>query len=290
MTADETRTAVIATARSLDSQLKYSNAWVGATLAQLKARGAGDCSDFTQACFGEHGYTLSGMSYDQASDGVEIASWKGAKGGANSAFIAIQPRLKPADLICMAIDSSRPGTISHVEIWIGDGISIGHGGPGYGPTEHAITDWNLLQSATYWTVRRIVQTNPQEEEDMPSAQEIANALLDTAIARQGGAKGTTNLRTELAWMTTNQGKAIGPTLDQIQKAILDTQIDRAGGRMSGKTSLRALIAWSDDHIIQLTDAITKSLSTLPGVSADDVKDALDEAISGLKITLSAEAD
>jgi hypothetical protein len=170
MTADEVRAAVIATARSLKSQLKYSNAWVGATVAQLKARGAGDCSDFTQACFGAHGYTLSGMSYEQAKNGVEVASWRGSRGGANAAFIAIQPKLKPGDLVCMAIDSSRPGVISHVEIWIGDGLSIGHGGPGYGPTEHAITDWNLLQSATYWTARRIITDDIPEEEEMNDNQ------------------------------------------------------------------------------------------------------------------------
>jgi hypothetical protein len=167
MSADQAQQAVLATARSLTSQLKYANTWIGATLAQLKTRKAGDCSDFTQAVYGSHGYTIGSMSYQQANDGVEVASWRGNRGGANAAFIAIQSHLKPADLICMAIDSSRPGVISHVEIWIGDGISIGHGGPGYGPTEHAITSWSLLQSATYWTVRRIIPNDqPQEEDDM----------------------------------------------------------------------------------------------------------------------------
>jgi NlpC/P60 family. len=190
MTADEARAAVIATARSLKSQLKYSNAWVGATVAQLKARRAGDCSDFTQAVYGAHGYAIGGMSYDQANDGAEVASWKGARGGANAAFIAIQSKLQPADLVCMAIDAARPGTISHVEIWIGDGISIGHGGPGYGPTEHAITDWNLLQSATYWTVRRIIpDTNDGEEElnqDQVAALTRIKATTDAMWKWMGG--------------------------------------------------------------------------------------------------------
>ena len=100
------------------------------------------------------------------------------RGGANAAFAAIRDKLKPADLVCMAIDSTRPGVISHVEIYIGAGISIGHGGPGKGPTEHQITDWNLLQTATYWTVRRIIPDDqPQEEEDELTPDEH-NLLLN----------------------------------------------------------------------------------------------------------------
>ena len=265
-TADETRAAVIATARSLKSQLKYSNAWVGATLAQLKARGAGDCSDFTQAVFGVHGYKLGGMSYDQANDGTEIASWRGPRGGANAAFNNIRDKLKPGDLVAMAIDSSRPGVISHVEIWIGDGISIGHGGPGYGPTEHAITDWNLLQSATYWTVRRIIPDTQEEEEYMPTAQEIANAILDMPIERRGGRTGSTTLRGTLAWLDAN---------------ILDN-----GPQAAANKVLNAKL-WDG---FSVKKKIAASLTEIPGVSAEQVQKAIDDALADLKITLTADTE
>lgn len=264
MTADEVRAAVIATGRSLKSQLKYSNAWVGATLAQLKARRAGDCSDFTQAVYGVYGYTLSDMSYDQAKNGAEVASWRGARGGANAAFIAIQSKLKPGDLVAMAIDSSRPGVISHVEIWIGDGISIGHGGPGYGPTEHAITDWNLLQSATYWTVRRIIPDT--QEEDMPTTQEIVNALLDTPIERRGGRTGSTTLRGTLAWLDAN---------------MLDN-----GPQSAANKVLNAKLGDG----VSVKNKIAASLTEIPGVSAEQVQKAIDDALADLKITLTTSTE
>jgi NlpC/P60 family. len=266
MTVGETRAGVIATARSLKSQLKYSNNWVGATVAQLKARGAGDCSDFTQAVYGEHGYVIGGMSYDQATNGVEVASWRGARGGANAAFIAAQPKLKPADLIAMAIDSSRPGVISHVEIYIGNGLSIGHGGPGYGPTEHAITDYTLLQSATYWTARRIITDDTQEEEDMPTTKEIVNALLDAPIERRGGRTGSTTLRGTLAWLDAN-------ILDNGPQAAANKVLN---AKLGDGTSVKNKIA--------------ASLTEIPGVSAEQVQKALDDALADLKITLTTSTE
>jgi NlpC/P60 family. len=265
MTVGETRAGVIATARSLKSQLRYSNAWVGATVAQLKARGAGDCSDFTQAVYGEHGYAIGGMSYEQAKNGAEVASWRGSRGGANAAFVAIQSKLKPGDLVAMAIDSSRPGVISHVEIWIGDGISIGHGGPGMGPTEHAITGWNLLQSATYWTVRRII-TDDTQEEDMPTTQEIVNALLDTPIERRGGRTGSTTLRGTLAWLDAN---------------ILDN-----GPQSAANKVLNAKLGDG----VSVKNKIAASLTEIPGVSAEQVQKAIDDALADLKITLTTSAE
>ena len=156
MTAEVDRPAVIATGRSLKGTLTYSNAWVGATLAQIKARKSGDCSDFTQAILGAHGYTVGAMSWQQALNGTEIASYSGPASGSIAAFNKIKAKIKTADIICMAIDPTRPGKVSHVETFTETiPVTIGHGS-GTGPKEQDVRASWLLGKATFWTVRRII--------------------------------------------------------------------------------------------------------------------------------------
>ena len=156
MTAETDRPAVIATGRSLKGMCTYSNAWVGATLAQIKARKSGDCSDYTQAILGAHGYHVGAMSYQQALNGTEVASYRGPASGSIAAFNRIKNKIKTADIICMAIDSTRPGKVSHVEIFTETiPITLGHGS-GIGPKEQDVRASWLLGKATFWTVRRII--------------------------------------------------------------------------------------------------------------------------------------
>ena len=171
MTADADRQAVIATGRSLINSAIYSNAYVGATYSQFKSRRAGDCSDFTAAVFEPHGYSLPGMSWQQASAGTLVASWSGARGGGITAFNAIRDKLRPADIVCMSLQGSAG--ISHVNLNIDGVTALDHGGPGSGPRVLRYADRWLLGDATKWIVRRIIP------DDKPGTiTETTTATLD----------------------------------------------------------------------------------------------------------------
>ena len=189
MTADADRKGVVATIRSLRWVL-YSNAFVGATVAQIKARGKADCSDVSQAGFGAHGYVIGPMSYQQALDGVEVASYRGPASGSVAAFNKIKDRIKTADIICMAIDPARPGKVSHVETFTETiPVTIGHGS-GTGPKEQDVRASWLLGKATFWTVRRIIPddktttTTESTTTTLTNIEEVVAAMKATQIIFQ----------------------------------------------------------------------------------------------------------
>lgn len=169
--ADAERDTVIATGASFLGDLAYLNGFERTTAAQLRARGAGDCSDWSFASYDAAGHDIGGMSSDQATAGTEIASWSGPKSQAIDAFNDVIGQVRKADLIVMAIDDTRPGAWSHVEMALEDGmpdgISRGHGGPGYGPTDHNIGINSLLGNATAWTIRRIIPDRYITPEEIP---------------------------------------------------------------------------------------------------------------------------
>lgn len=177
-----TSTEIISTADTIPSTLVYSNALYKPTLATLLQLGKGDCSDYTWAVYNAHGYDIGGMSYEQAVAGTEIASWSGPASESAAAFTAIASHVQPADLVCMSLDRSRPGVISHVELSRGGILSSGHGGPGRGPTTHDIRSAALLGSATRWTVRRIINTTNQETGDEELNNDQAKKLDNTNYA------------------------------------------------------------------------------------------------------------
>lgn len=149
---------ITATAQSLLGTLRYSNEFQKPTLAQLRAYGRGDCSDFTWAIFNAYGYDIGGMSYNQANARTLVAQWSGPRGGAVAAYNSMIGKFREGDIVCMAIDRSRPNTISHVEYLASvPGMAYGHGGPGKGPTYHNIGRYDLLPVANKFVVRRIVQ-------------------------------------------------------------------------------------------------------------------------------------
>lgn len=84
----------------------------------------------------------------------------------------------------------------------------------------------------------LVPNNNLSEEDMPTAQEIANAILDTKITRKGGTQtGTTSLRAVLAYQDA--------LFETIPRGILDVKIPRKGGTQTGETTLRLVTAHTD---------------------------------------------
>ncbi len=70
----------------------------------------------------EHGVNVFGMEEDGLDDALS--------------------RLEPADLIFFTWSGHNP-TFDHVEMYIGGGQTIGHGGPGNGPTvKNLVANWN----------------------------------------------------------------------------------------------------------------------------------------------------
>lgn len=55
---------------------------------------------------------------------------------------------------------------------------------------------------------------PKEEDDMPLTDADINKLYTKEVARQGGAKGTTNLMATVAWLDTNLGRVINTQAEQ----------------------------------------------------------------------------
>ena len=75
--------------------------------------------------------------------------------------------MKPADIICMGWHSGAfAGRISHVELYAGQGLTWGHGGPGRGPRLHRLSDPRLTGSANIIMVRRFIEDDEVKEDDL----------------------------------------------------------------------------------------------------------------------------
>ncbi|MFD1203517.1 hypothetical protein ACFSWE_09605 [Leucobacter albus] len=83
---------------------------------------------------------------------------------------------------------------------------------------------------------------------MPTAREIADAILDTKIPRKGGSQsGETTPRAVFAWMDA--------LFETLPREILDAKIPRKGGTQSGETTVRAVMAHTDALIEGVTDKL-----------------------------------
>ena len=248
MTAEQTRQAVIATGRSLLNSAVYSNAWVGATLAQFKARRAGDCSDFTCAVFQPHGYKLPGMSWQQASSGTEVARWSGPRGGGIAAFNAIKAKLRPADIVCMALQGSTG--ISHVNLNVDGTTALDHGGPGRGPRVLRYDDRWLLGDATQWIVRRIIPDDKPgtatETATIDDLEEVIGEMKAThVIFERNGAIGIANVLAGTYQMmkTTEQFKDRVTVLKQAGAKVVEWRHLRPNPNVSKPNAVDNLDAW-----------------------------------------------
>ena len=246
MTAEQTRQAVIATGRSLLNSAVYSNAWIGATYALFKARRAGDCSDFTAAVFEPHGYSLPGMSWQQASAGTEVARWSGARGGGIAAFNAIKSKLRPADIVCMSLQGSTG--ISHVNLNVDGTTALDHGGPGSGPRLLRYDDRWLLGDATQWIVRRIIPDDKPGTTTTPldDLEEVIGEMKAThVIFEKNGAIGIANILAGTYQMmkTPEQFKGRVTVLKQAGAKVVEWRHLRPNPNVSKPNTVDNLDAW-----------------------------------------------
>ena len=248
MTAEADRQAVIATGRSLLNSAVYSNAWIGATYALFKSRRAGDCSDFTAAVFEPHGYSLPGMSWQQASAGTEVARWSGARGGGIAAFNAIKSKLRPADIVCMSLQGSTG--ISHVNLNVDGTTALDHGGPGSGPRLLRYDDRWLLGDATRWIVRRIIPDDKPgtatETATIDDLEEVIGEMKAThVIFERNGAIGIANVLAGTYQMmkTTEQFKDRVTVLKQAGAKVVEWRHLRPNPDVSKPNAVDNLDAW-----------------------------------------------
>lgn len=233
---------LVSTARSVLRRATYVNGINKPTWEQWYNARRGDCSDFTHALFNAYGISIGGMSYDQAKDGVEIASWSGKASDSVAAFNKIKHLVIPGDLVCMSLRGGvnagvKPNHVEMMSTLTGD--SIGHGS-GIGPTEHKVTANNLLGNAVMWTVRRILTDDGDNElnQDQANKLDAIYAMLHVPGTGYG------------------YPQAILNDVRALPDAILYRNFPR-GGNAEGTTNLAGMVAWNDSHYHNIQEAIAK---------------------------------
>ena len=122
--------------------------------------GWGDCSSTIAQAYRQcAGIEIGERSFNIAQNGAAVqscSSWRELD----------EDAMRPADIICMGWHSGAfAGRISHVELYAGQGLTWGHGGPGRGPRLHRLSDRQLTGSANIIMVRRFIPDDAQVKED-----------------------------------------------------------------------------------------------------------------------------
>jgi len=168
-----------------------------------------------------------------------------------------------------------------------------------GPHLHAVTVADPVNYATDWprlifgcidptplfgttglvlqgAITNAATTQAQEEDDMPSAAEIAKEIMNYNVNRQGpGQSGQTNLAAALAWADANNASVVRATAD----TVLNTPIRRQGkgAGLGDNTSLGAMVAWHDSGTLDVIAAVAASAAS-DGKSVEDIKAAVTDAL------------
>jgi hypothetical protein len=122
--------------------------------------GWGDCSSTIAQAYRQcAGIEIGERSFNIAANGRSVqnaSSWRELD----------EDEMRPADIICMGWHSGAfAGRISHVELYAGQGLTWGHGGPGRGPRLHRLSDPRLTGSANIIMVRRFIPDETQVKEN-----------------------------------------------------------------------------------------------------------------------------
>lgn len=155
--ARDVRTAIVAWMAKHDGDFGYTNDY---RRRDPERYGWGDCSSTIAQAYRQcAGIEIGERSFNIAQNGAAVqscSSWRELD----------EDAMRPADIICMGWHSGAfAGRISHVELYAGQGLTWGHGGPGRGPRLHALSDRSLTGSATIIMVRRFIPDDAQVKED-----------------------------------------------------------------------------------------------------------------------------
>ena len=155
--AQAVRTAIVAWMAKHDGDFGYTNDY---RRKDPERYGWGDCSSTIAQAYRQcAGIEIGERSFNIAQNGAEVqnaSSWRELD----------EDIMCPADIICMGWHSGAfAGRISHVELYAGQGLTWGHGGPGRGPRLHRLSDPRLTGSANIIMVRRFIPDDTQVKED-----------------------------------------------------------------------------------------------------------------------------
>lgn len=117
------------------------DAWVR---THMDESGGGDCSSTVITAYVDTGTPASVLG------GL---GWTGTLAGAGTPVPLDESQMRNGDLILITWEGHNP-TYDHVEMYIGGGQTIGHGGPGKGPNVHSLS--NIVNSSSMHDVRRYV--------------------------------------------------------------------------------------------------------------------------------------
>lgn len=112
-----------------------------------------------------------------------------------------------------------------------------------------------------------------EEDDVPSAEEIANAILDASISRQEQ-DGETTLRYEIGWLPENFRRIPGNVWGYpVKRAGLPSTDDRAGG----ETDMQTIMAYQDAFVTDIKNTVVEAVRGI--TQNDEIVNKVEQAIS-----------
>lgn len=114
-----------------------------------------------------------------------------------------------------------------------------------------------------------------EEDDVVNETDVA-AIAKATVALLMTEKKNGNTLGEVISENRVQHTDTLRVINRIPTATLNAEIPR-GGQMGGKTSLGAMVAWNDEHVIQQIAASAASAAS-DGASVDEIKSAVKQAI------------
>lgn len=155
--AHDVRTAIVAWMAKHNGDFGYTNDY---RRKDPERYGWGDCSSTIAQAYRQcAGIEIGERSFNIAQNGTAVQNapdWRELD----------EDAMRPADIICMGWHSGAfAGRISHVELYAGQGLTWGHGGPGRGPRLHRLSDPRLTGSANIIMVRRFIPDDAQVKED-----------------------------------------------------------------------------------------------------------------------------
>ena len=184
------RAAVCATMTALKGKLRYTMGGDRSKVIQAltTGSGAGDCSSTCYYVYKE----CTGIDIG-SSTSTQINNANGVDVDTNTGGIPDEANLLPGDLLYYAKPNSS--SVGHVEMYMGNGTVMGHGGKADGPTVKNLREYTMARNAAnkkYLKARRFIHPNSNINLKVPAG--VEQSLDD--FMKNGGLSaydGTTNV-------------------------------------------------------------------------------------------------
>ena len=190
--------------------------------------GWGDCSSTIAQAYRQcAGIEIGERSFNIAANGRSVqnaGSWRDLD----------EDAMRPADIICMGWHSGAfAGRISHVELYAGQGLTWGHGGPGRGPRLHRLSDPRLTGSANIIMVRRFIEDDNTSKGDelTPDEHNMLSWLYENIkVPSQGFGypQATQNSIAELKEVAANLTQAVESMTATVNRIATDLTVPGYG--------------------------------------------------------------